>query len=373
MQAQTQRRSDADTAPRIAINGRFLTQRMAGVQRFALETLKAIDGLLSHPDNAALRGRVELLVPPAYRGTPGLRAIETKSVGRWNGYAWEQLELPFLVSGKVLLGLCGLGPIMLRRQLVVMHDTTYLAIPTTFTPTVRFVYGVIVPALVRRAACLFAVSAFTREELARRLGADASRIGVCNEGGDHMETVVAEPGILARNGLVGRRYFLAVGVGGPNKNHAVLLEAFGRGGFEDMLLVLTGKRNTRVHTGTGIEDREDVHYVGYVSDGELRALYENAVALVYPSSYEGFGLPPLEAMVCGCVAIVADQPALVEVAGDAGVHFPYDDPGALAELMRRVSSDETFRREMAARARARATAFRWENTARTLLDACLRM
>lgn len=354
----------------IAINGRFLTQRVTGVQRFALEALKAIDGLLQTPEFAALRGRVELLVPPAYCGDPGLKAIRLVKCGRRGGYPWEQLELPGLARDKVLLGLSGLGPVLHRHQVLVVHDVTYLAVPQTFTPVLRAVYGFLVPLLVRQAARLVAVSEFTRGELQKYLGTDPARVTVCHESGEHMLAEPASSAALARNDMAGKDYFIAVGVGGANKNFPLLLAAIRQAKLDGALLALTGKRNPRVHVGTGIEDDEMVRYLGYVSEPELRGLYENALALVYPSSYEGFGLPPIEAMSCGCPAITSDQGALVEVAGNAGVHFPMHDPQSLARLLEKVRGDADLRADLAARGQARAAEFRWEKVARILLQSC---
>jgi glycosyltransferase involved in cell wall biosynthesis len=354
----------------LAINGRFLTQRMTGVQRYAWEAVKAIDALLQTPEFADLRGKVELLVPNTYDGDPGLVAIRLVRCGRRGGYFWEQLELPFLAAGKVLLGLCGLGPVFHSRQVLVVHDVTYLAVPQTFRPVLRRVYGFLVPVLVRRAARLIAVSEFTRQELEKYLGADPGRITVCGESGEHMLAEPASTSALDRNNLAGANYFIAVGVGGANKNFSVLLAAFRAAQLDGALLVLTGKRNPRVHADTGIEQDAAVRYIGYVSESELRGLYERALALVYPSSYEGFGLPPLEAMNCGCPTITSDQGALLEVANGAGLHFPVQDAAALARLMERVAGDSALRADLSARGRARAEDFRWHDVAARLLRSC---
>jgi glycosyltransferase involved in cell wall biosynthesis len=110
---------------------------------------------------------------------------------------------------------------------------------------------------------------------------------------------------------------------------------------------------------------------GHVNDAELRALYEQALALTFPSRYEGFGLPPVEAMTCGCPVIISDQPALVEVAGGAALQCGPDDVDALAGLMRRVHDDAPLRTKMIDAGRARAAKFTWRATARILLDLCL--
>jgi glycosyltransferase involved in cell wall biosynthesis len=139
------------------------------------------------------------------------------------------------------------------------------------------------------------------------------------------------------------------------------------------VLVLTGSRDPKIN---GPENRIAVkgfRDAGYVTDPELRALYENAVALVCPSRYEGFGLTPVEAMMCGCPAIISDQPALIEMCGDAALPCGVDDADGLARLMRLMHDDPARREAAIAAGRARAARFTWRATARVLLDLCRKM
>ncbi len=143
---------------------------------------------------------------------------------------------------------------------------------------------------------------------------------------------------------------------------------------EDAILVLTGARDQRVHgTATPAQglDPARVRVLGQVSDAALRALYEHAVALAFPSRYEGFGLPPVEAMECGCPVIISDQPALLEVAGDAALVCGPDDIDALSGLIARLFAEPALRADLARRGRARAARYRWRATAEILLDQCL--
>jgi glycosyltransferase involved in cell wall biosynthesis len=111
--------------------------------------------------------------------------------------------------------------------------------------------------------------------------------------------------------------------------------------------------------------------VGFISDSDLRTLYEHALALVFPSFYEGFGLPPLEAMTCGCPVIISKQPALLEVCGDAALHCRADDAAQIARHMQALHSDAGLRARLSAAGKARAQRFTWQATARMLLDHCL--
>lgn len=357
--------------PEIAINGRFLTQRTVGVQRFALEVVRATDSLIDSGEYAALAGRIEVLAPPAARDLP-LRHIPVRHCGMTNGYFWEQFEFPLHARGRFLLNLCMLGPIAVRRQIVVIHDATVRARPSTFALGFRAAYNVLIPLLCRRALCPVTVSEFSRREIGKWYGVDVSHMPVCLEGGDHMLETPAENSVIERLGLVGRKFFLCVGMGN-NKNPETLFAAFAKAGLPDALLVITGSRNDRVNGRHRELVSNAVRYAGYVSDAELRSLYEHALALTFPSHYEGFGLPPVEAMTCGCPVIISKQPALVEMAGDAALQCSADDAEELAGLMRLVHDDPIRRAAMIDAGRARAVRLTWRATARILLDLCLKV
>jgi len=357
------------SVPRIAINGRFLTQRASGVQRFAMEAIKAIDALLDR-DYAALKGRIEILAPAKSRDFP-LRNIPLRRVGFSSGYAWEQFEFPFHAAGRLLLNLCMLGPLMTKRQLVVVHDATVRALPGNFSSRFRAAYGFLLPRLCRRAKLPVTVSEFSRREIGKYYGADIARMLVCHEGGDHITAVAADPSVLQRLNLVGRKFFLGVGVDSANKNIATVVAAFHKAKLGDTALVLTGAKDPKVFGQIDDIQSDNVRMVGFVSDSDLRTLYEHALALVFPSFYEGFGLPPLEAMTCGCPVIISEQPALLEVCGDAALHSRADDTATITQHMRALHADAGLRARLKVAGQQRAQRFTWQATARILLDHCL--
>ncbi len=357
-------------APRIAINGRFLTQKILGVQRFAIETIEAIDALLDTADYRALKGRIEIIAPKSARDFP-LKNIPLRRSGLSSGYLWEQLELPRLAGERLLLNLCMLGPLLTKHQLVVVHDATVRALPQNFSWRFRAAYRVLIPLLCRRADRVVTVSEFSRQEIGKWYGADTGNMPICYEGGDHIAKVNSDESVLDRVGLRGKKYFLGVGVGSSNKNIELVLAAFQKAPLGDAILVLTGKRDAAVHGALAEIHSQNVRNVGYVSDAELRALYEHALALVFPSRYEGFGLPALEAMTLGCPALISDQPALKEVCGDAALHCGVDDVDTLARHLHALATDAYLRAGLAAAGRERASRFTWARTARELLDQCL--
>ncbi|MFZ0426244.1 MAG: glycosyltransferase family 1 protein [Xanthobacteraceae bacterium] len=355
--------------PAITINGRFLTQRMVGVQRFAVEVVKAIDGLLADGEYKSLKGSIEILAPSSARELL-LRHIPVRRRGMTSGYFWEQVEFPIYGYGRLLLSLCMLGPVAVRRQIVVIHDATVRAQPGNFTRRFRAAYNFIIPRICRRAYCAVTVSEFSRREIGKWFGVDVSKMPVCFEGGEHIASVPPDESIIDRLGLRGRKFFLSVGAG-KNKNVNTVTAAFVKAKLDDTSVVLTGYRQSRVNGSYEEVLSDRMTNAGYVSDGELRALYEHALALVCPSRYEGFGLPPIEAMACGCPVIISNQPAMLEVCGDAALQCEADDADELARLMRLVHDDPVRRAALIAAGRERAALFTWRATARRLLDLCV--
>ena len=354
---------------KIVINGRFLTQRMVGVQRFAIEVTRVIDGLIESGEYAALKGRVEILAPPAARDFP-LRHIPVRRCGIGGSYFWEQLVLPFYARGKLLLNFCSLGPVVTHDQIVVIHDATPKARPQNFTRLFCFLYNFLIPRLCKRARAIGTVSEFSRSELGKWYGADTGKITVCYVGADHISRIVPDHSIIERLGLKGRKFFLGVGAGN-NKNAETVIAAMEKAGLNDTLLMITGYRNAKVNGQEVKVSSDNLRPTGYVTDEQLRSLMEHALALVSPSRYEGFGLPPVEGMVVGCPAIVSNTPAMVEICGDAALHCDADDIDGLARLLRAVHDDPARRAELIAAGHARAARYTWESTARVLLGLCL--
>ena len=183
------------------------------------------------------------------------------------------------------------------------------------------------------------------------------------ESGEHILAVESDPRILERHALRAKPYVLAVGTTNPRKKFGAVaraIELVGDAGFD---FVVAGGVDPRVFSGAGVPLPAFVKRVGYVTDAELRALYEHAACFVYPSLYEGFGLPPLEAMACGCAVIVSDAASLPEICGDAAIYCdprsPEDIAGKLAALM----ADGERRRELAERGHRHAAQFSWRRTA----------
>lgn len=343
------------------INGRFLTRAATGVDRFAIELLHALGrrGALAGARLVVPRGATLHTAAPA--GLPVVRW------GRRDGHAWEQLDLPRHTGPARLVNLCNTAPLALRRQLVVLHDAAVMANPGNYGRAFRAWYTVMMKTLLQRAEAIATVSRFSADELRRHFRVPSRAIEVIPEGGEHILREPADRSVFDALGLAGRRYVLAVGSQSRNKNFAAVLKAMDLLDDPSVLLVAVGGADARIYSGTELAHAR-LRRAGYVSDTQLRALYEGAACFVFPSFYEGFGLPPLEAMNCGCPVIVSSRASLPEVCGTAALYCDPDDPATLAAPLRRLLASPSLRADLAAAGHERAQQLRWDGAARAFLD-----
>lgn len=347
----------------IAINGRYLTQGMTGVQRFATEIVAAADAL-------ALRGEwpAARLLHPAGARAAGLHALQPEAVGRRGGQAWEQIDLPRAARGDLLINLGNTAPILAgARQAVVIHDAGAFDTPESYSFAFRTWYRLLQKRLARGGARLLTVSEFSRTRVAAALGVDAATIGVLTESGEHILHAAADEAVLGKHGLEPGRYALVVGNPAAHKNLSALTAAAEELGQHGLVLAVAGAADPAVFRAGGGVAAEAARVLGRVSDAELRALYTHALCFVFPSRYEGFGLPPLEAMTCGCPVIAARAGAVPEVCGDAALWFDPAQPATLRDALRRFIAEDGLRDGLRTAGLARARDFTWERAARELL------
>jgi glycosyltransferase involved in cell wall biosynthesis len=339
------------------LNGRFLSQRLTGVQRYAREITRALAAMPERPP-------LTLLAPPGAQGLDAYAALSPRVVGRLRGQAWEQLDLPRAARDGVLLNLGNTAPLLTgAAQAVVVHDAGVFDTPESYGWKFRLWYRGLQRGLVFRGARLLTVSRFSASRIALHLGVDAP---ATLEGGEHILREAADASVLERHGLARGGYALVIGTGAAHKNLDALRGAAAALRSRGLVLAVAGAKDAAVFRD-GAAGPEDVPALGRVSDAELRALYEGALCLLFPSRYEGFGLPPLEAMWCGCPVIAGPAGAVPEVCGEAALYFDADEPGSLAGAVARLADDADLRAGLSTLGRARVAEFSWEMAARRLL------
>lgn len=351
--------------PRVVFNGRFLTQPQTGVQRYARETLLALDRQLQLQPSLVASCTLQLAVPAGALPLQ-LASIETCVLPRAHGHLWEQLSLAWFARGAALVNFNSSGPLAKRHQLITLHDATLAVYPDTFATSYRLWHRALTAVLARRADQLMTVSEFSRVELDRHFGIRRP-LTVGREGWEHALARGDGAPTLRRHGLERGRYILAVGSTKPNKNFALLGRALQRLPGFPLTAAIAGARDQRVFQADGPVPG-DVRLLGFVDDGELWHLYRNAAWFVFPSLYEGFGLPALEAMANGCPVLAARAAAIPEVCGQAALYFDPRDPQDLASLLQRVVAQPQLRRELQQRAQQRLAHYSWRANALILLE-----
>ncbi len=357
-------------ARRIVINGRFLTQPVTGVQRYGREVLSALAGILKQESSSfSSRYQFEILMPSVTGPVANLNPIPVRSIGRWGGQAWEQFELPRYAAGYPIINFANTAPIRYRNQIVTIHDASVFAAPDGYSQSFRLWYRALHRQLAKRVPLVVTDSAFSRDELGKYCGLDSRKCLIVPLGAEHILREPADLSILERLGLGSKQFVLCAGSLNPNKNLSALVETAHRLQKLDCSLVVAGGGNARVFQNSSISFPDNVKYTGYVSDAQLRALYESASCFVFPSKYEGFGLPPLEAMACGCPVVSSNAASLPEVGGSAAMYVDPNQPEGIAEAVIRVVQDKSHQAELSAKGKAHAAKIRWETTARQWLGA----
>lgn len=263
--------------------------------------------------------------------------------------------------------------------IITIHDISHLRHPETHPRQRVEDLSRLLPRAVEKASCILTVSEFTRREVMSEFGVDPSRVIATPLGVEprfYPRDADATHPLLAPLGLTHGHYVLSVGTLEPRKNVLATLRAHGKlpAKLRDQYpLVVAGKSGWLTEAldrelAAG-EARGDVHRLGHVGDEQLPLLYAGATLLAYPSLYEGFGLPPLEAMASGVPVIASNRASLPEVVGDAGIQIDPDDVDGLAASMRRIIEDAEFARDLSERGLARARTFTWRRCAELTMQA----
>ncbi|HQT79632.1 MAG TPA: glycosyltransferase family 1 protein [Rhodopila sp.] len=292
--------------------------------------------------------------------------VQLREVGRTQGHLWEQTDLPGAASGGVLVNLGNTGPLLSgRRQIVVIHDASVFDAPYSYTPQFRIWYKALQRGLARTGARIVTVSEFSRNRISTALGLDPGRIEVIYEGADHICRIAPETATLKQHGLQPRRFVLVVGSLAPHKNIAQLRELALTLERRGLILAIVGGFDPNVFRDANTPNIA-ARKLGRVTDAALRALYENAACLLFPSRYEGFGLPPVEAMACDCPVIATAGGAVEEVCGDAAFYLKADHGPTATAAVERLLDDQGFADQLRLRGRERVAPLTWQASAQAL-------
>lgn len=350
------------------INGRFLCQPVTGVQRYALQLVRSLDSVLCEAEYEKLNIKCIIIVPNDIKVLPVYNKISIKKVGIFAGHFWEQVELPFYCNGGILFNPCNTAPLFKRSQIVTLHDASVFRVPDAYSLSFRLWYKALFFVTGKIALSLLTISKFSRDELVACCRIKNEKFDIIYEGADHFYYDKAN---IVHNSkfydALSKPYVLAVSSMSPHKNFRAFVEAITLIGDMDFNVIIAGGTNPAIFKSADIQLPGLVQHVGYVSDEELKMLYSNASCFIYPSLYEGFGLPPLEAMSNGCPVIAARAGSLPEVCGDAALFCDPQNPQDIADKIQLLMRNAKLREEFREKGLAHAKLFTWEKCARETL------
>ena len=327
-----------------AANGRFLSRRVTGVERYGRELVQR------------LQPNLRIISSP-----PGQSGI--------SGHLWEQFRLPGLLrADEVLWSPANSGPLAVRNQVLSLHDLSALEHPEWYSPLFGAWYRLLIPLLVRRVKRIVVPSSFVGMQLQERFPLPDSALSIVPGGVDRRRFWPDAP----RPDRLPEHYVLFVGSLQPRKNLRALLQAWEtlsrdpKPAIQETHLVIAGDTESVFRRESLPGQLERVHWLGYVPESYLPGLYAGAEVFVMPSLEEGFGLTILEAMACGTAVIASRAGALPEVAGEAALFFDPAAPGQLQTALEQVLNDQSLKALLSKKGQQQAAKFSWERSAHAL-------
>lgn len=316
-----------------AFNGRFLTKTMTGQERFAME-------LISHLDKICKKGEFCVVTSELVTELPKWENIEIIQTGRMKREAWEQFCLgPYLrkhnlkcvnLTTTFALGHC---------EVVCIHDASIFEIGTKFMHSAYGFFGTIWKWMLCRIAAkkadrILTVSNYSKEKLHEILNIPMEKISVVSNAWQHYERVKRDDTVFDRmpKYIEKRKYFFSMSSLSPQKNFIWIMEVAKRN--PNSQFVITGKAEGFTQLGADDLKTSNLHFTGYLTDGEIKALMSECRAFIHPAIYEGFGIPPLEALSCGAELIISTATCLPEIY-EKSAHYidPYNYDVDLERLL----------------------------------------
>jgi len=305
----------------------------------------------------------------------------TRVSSRWLARIWHRARMPLPVE--LFVGSVSLYHAMdfvlpptlpVTRTVVTVHDMSFVRVPDAASPQLRQYLNRVVPRSVRRADCVIADSQSTKDDLIDLYGVEPDKISVLLSGiaSHYFVDSVSKMTMRSKYNIPDAPYIFSVGTVQPRKNYSRLIQALVilRRMYHNLHLVIAGGsgwlEDDMYRTIEAAKQADFVHLIGFVDDADLPALYHDAACVAYPSLYEGFGFPVLEAMASGTPVVTSNVSSLPEVAGDAALLVDPYRVEEIAHAIQRILGDSELRQELIQRGYKQAAKFTWANSAKQL-------
>ena len=360
---------------KIGINGRFLVAKRTGVQRAAYNLVKTLFEVDRSNQYVLFTGKSQLDNPEWDYDNVQIVASNIREGESFRNHLWEQLELPRLARRHkvdILHSPANMAPLFYKgKSIVHIHDLCFVVNPQWYSYTFHRVYNFIIPRLAKKATRIITNSNNSRNDLLQFCDVDAEKVRLIYWAVDqtfhsrrsHTDIEIPETD-----------YILYVGSLEPRKNIGTLIRAYETLRIEHpeiktKLILIGGESPLFADAQLRIKQfQEEIIFKGFVTDEELREYYRKATVVAYPSLYEGFGLPPLEAMASGTAVVTSNTSSLPEVVGDAALMVSPYDYKQLADSLAKVICNPTLRQSLSQKGLEQVRSFNWYRVARNILS-----
>lgn len=346
---------------KLFINGRFFAQKRDGISRFSLEICKELQ-----------RNGIEFtILIPKKLNSVDLSFFKVLEIGNSRSHLWEQVDLYLFMKERknsVLLNFSGIGSIFLKNQIITIHDVSYFVNPNWFSKFFSRFYQFLVPIAAKKSLVVLTVSEFSKSEIVKYIQIPKEKIYVIYNATNLESQEKLQHVIDVKNKFnIDKKIILAVSTLDPRKNLNLLIDAFCELNLDDYQLVLVGGSAKHFNYKSSIENSNTI-FTGFVSDEELITLYKSCEIFVYPSLYEGFGIPPLEAMEFEAPVLLSDIPCLKEIYANSAHFFKSNSKDDLKRAIINCTQDDDFRTKFVSDAKSCTDKYTWENSAKRLIE-----
>ena len=340
----------------IYINARFLTQKITGVQRFAIEISKELK---------KMDDQVKFVSPVKVIHNDIANELGVIPIGSSTSHFWEQISLPrYLkrIGSPLLVNLCNTAPLFYCNKVVTIHDIAYKLFPENFSLPFRTYYNFLIPKTLQSSRKIITVSNFSKREILKHYKVEENKVDVIYNAVYNKFTPSEKENC--------EKYILGVSSLSKHKNFDMLVKSFNKIKNKNLKLYIVGEKNRNLNyiLTQGHNVNSNVIFTGRVSDQELVELYSNAACFVFPSLYEGFGIPPLEAMASGTPVVASNAASIPEVCGDAALYFDPLDIEDIAEKILKIVQNDDMKKALIHKGFKQIKKYSWEKSANKMIN-----
>ncbi len=340
----------------IVINGKFLSQQITGVQRYGLNISKYLPTEINQQ-------KVTIAAPKGTSIPKELSHLAVIKFGNFKGNAWEQIDLPLFLkknNNPLLINFTGVSPLLYSNTFLYIHDLSYKHYPEWFSKPFAMYYNFALPINAKKAKKILTVSHYVKNDLVETYNLPESKVNVIYCAADEK---------FKNLNLPREKFVLLVSSLDPRKNIKNAIKSFLKIKSDYTLKVVGKKHPSFADIGINNDDlSHQIEFTGYVSDKELNELYNKATLFFYPSIFEGFGIPPLEAQKCHCPALVSNTTCLPEIYENS---VQYCDPynvNNMSENLNKLLHDDQQQKKLVQLGLKNEKRFSWEKSAQKLTD-----